>query len=115
MGKSSDPVGGSKWFPVVRQQLTEAGDGVLWDAREHVAEPGERLHPVPLAHGYEAQQYGCGLAAIVATEKHPIATADGDVAVGPLSGAVVDLQIAARPGAGRSSPAGAGVDGWQTC
>ena len=74
------------------------------DAREHMAKPGERLHRVPFAHGNEAQQHGRSLAAIVATEKRPVAAADGDVAVGPLGGAIVDLQIAVFEKALQSVP-----------
>ena len=55
----------------------------------------ERPRRVPLAHGNKAQQHVGGLAAIVAPEKRPIAAAEGDITVGSLRGAVVDLQIAA--------------------
>ena len=64
------------------------------DARQHIAEPGTRLDAVPLLRRDETRQHSRGLAAFVAAEQRPVATADGDVAIGPLGRPVVDLQIA---------------------
>jgi hypothetical protein len=46
------------------------------NAREHITEPGERLHPGALAHGDEAHQHGRRLAATVAAKERPVAAAD---------------------------------------
>ena len=56
--------------------------------------PGKRLDTAPLAGGNKASQHCRRLTAGVAAEEGPVATAQGDVAVGPFRGAVVDLQVA---------------------
>ena len=78
----------------MRQQFLQPGDGVVRDAREHIAAPGKRLYAAPFARGDKAPQHCRGFAALVATEERPVASAQRDIAVGPLGGAVVDLQLA---------------------
>jgi len=80
-------------LPVMREQFSQAMQGMHSNARKHITEPGKRLNTATLARGNEAHQYSRRLPAIVAAEKRPIAAADGDVAIGPLGGTVVDLQI----------------------
>ena len=81
-------------LPVVGKQFAQPGDGVLRDAREHIAKPGKRLDAGSLAGSDEASQHRRRLAATVAAEKCPVAAAQRDIAVGPFGGAVVDLQLA---------------------
>ena len=64
------------------------------DARGDVAEPGERLDAGPLAGGDEAPQNRRRPATAVAAEEDPVAPAQGDIAVGPFRGAVINLQLA---------------------
>jgi hypothetical protein len=61
---------------------------------EHIAEPGERLDAATFAGSDATHQHSRGLAAAVAAEECPVATAEGDVAVSALGGAVIDGQIA---------------------
>ena len=84
----------SRRLPVVGKQLTEPGDGVRRNAREHVLEPGKRLDAAPFAGSDEASQHSRRLAAAVAAEKCPIAAAQRDIAVRPFRSAVVNLQLA---------------------
>ena len=63
----------------MREQFGEAMHRMRSNAREHIAEPGERLHPATLAHGDEAHQYGRRLAAMVTAKECPVAAADRDV------------------------------------
>ena len=53
-GRRSGPGRESEWLPVLRQQFPELGDRVRGDAREHVAEPDERLNSAPFAGSDEA-------------------------------------------------------------
>src|SRR5581483_5396501 len=76
------------------RESAEPIHGMRGDPREHISKPGERLDCVSLAYGNEAQQHGRRLAAIVAAEKCPVAAAESDVSAGPLSGPIVDFQIA---------------------
>src|SRR5262245_30990010 len=78
--------------PIVREQFSEPIHGMYSNAREHIAEPGERLDAATFAASDEAHQHGRRLAAFVAAEERPVAAADGDVAIGALGGAVVNLQ-----------------------
>ena len=63
------------------------------DARQHIAEPGERLDRIAFARCDEAHQYGGRSTAGIPAKKCPVVTANRDVAVGPFRGAVVALQI----------------------
>src|SRR5579884_1696314 len=85
---------GNRWLPVVGKQLTEPGDGVRRDAREHIVEPGKRLDATPLAGSDEASQHRRRLAAAVAAEEGPVAPAQRDIAIGSFRGPVVNLQLA---------------------
>src|SRR5215471_15576487 len=88
-------LGGSRErLPVMGKQFLDSVDGVLRDSREHITEPGERFYGIALAHRDEAQQHGRRLAASVAAEERPVATAHGDIPIRSLGGTRVDLQIA---------------------
>src|SRR4051794_31243146 len=85
---------GFERLPVLRQQFTKPGDGVRRDAREYVLQPGKRLDTAPLAGSDEASPYRRRLAASVTAEEGPVAAAQGNVAVGPFRGTVVNFQFA---------------------
>jgi hypothetical protein len=75
----------------MRQQLGEAVDRMRGNPRQYIAEPGERLHGALLAGCDEAQQHRCRLAATIAAE---VPTSHCHAPIRPLTGAVVNLQIA---------------------
>ena len=66
-----------RWLPVVGKQFAEPGYRVRGTAREHIMEPRERLDPAPLAGSNGPSQHGRRLAAVVATEKGPVAGGAG--------------------------------------
>ena len=90
----SGPGSRGEGLPVVWEQLVDLVNRMRSDSREHIAEPTKRLDRVPLARRDEAQQRGRRLAAMVAAEKRPVAPPNRYASVGPLGGAIVDLQIA---------------------
>src|ERR1044071_465699 len=85
---------GSRRLPVVGKQFAQPGNGVRRDAREDIAEPGERLDAGPFAGSDEASQHRRRPATAVAAEEGPVAAAQRDIAVGSFRGAVINLQLA---------------------
>src|SRR5437868_5217978 len=62
--------------------------------RQYIAEPREGLHAAPLAGCDEAQQYSCRPSPAVTAEEGPVPASHRYAPIRPLTGAVVDLQIA---------------------
>jgi len=79
--------------PTLRQEFVQLGDRMIGDARENIAEPGERVHFHQFARSDEASQDRRGLAAAVAAEKGPVGTAHGKAAQSSLGGVVIDGEI----------------------
>jgi hypothetical protein len=62
------------------QKLIELADGMVGDAREQVAEPGERIDLHQLAGSDKAAEHCRGLAAVIAAEERPLLRPDRDTA-----------------------------------
>ena len=72
--------------PVVRQKLSEPGNGMSGDAGEDIFEPDKGVDSSPLAGSHETPQYRRRLSALVAAKEHPIVAADSHTADGALGG-----------------------------
>ena len=64
---------GRERLPVVRQKFMQPGHTMLRDARENIAEPGERLDAAPFAGSDKAAQHGRDLTATITPEEGPVA------------------------------------------
>ena len=56
----------------MRQELIEVADRMARDAREHILEPGERVHLDQFTGGDEAPEYSGGLASAVTPKERPV-------------------------------------------
>jgi hypothetical protein len=68
--------------------------GVVADASQYVAEIGERIEFVSPGGGDEAEQHRGGRSAVVAAEKRPVVSPDGNRPHQTFGGIVVDVEIA---------------------
>jgi len=60
------------------------------DPREHILEPGKRVHHYQFTGGHEAAQHGCGSTAAVAAEERPVIAAHGPTTQRTLRVVVVE-------------------------
>src|SRR5512144_2512871 len=79
---------------VPRQQLVDAVDGMLGNAREHLAQVGLRIEPVELGRLHQTVDRRRSLAARVRTHEQVVASAKCNSAQGAFGGVVVDLDAA---------------------
>jgi hypothetical protein len=56
------------------QQFFKPFNGMVWDAAEHLLEPGKGIDLNQFAGGNKAAQHGRRLAAVVAAEEGPVVT-----------------------------------------
>ena len=77
----------------MRQEFIQLGDRMIGDAREHIVEPGERIHFHQLARSDKTSQHRRCFAATVAAKKGPVGAAHGKAAQGSLGCVVVDGEI----------------------
>src|SRR3954465_14929745 len=80
--------------PVMRQQLSDAIDGVIGDASEDVFKPGEGFDIHALAGSDETAQHGSCCAADIAAKERPVAATQRHTTNAALCACVVDFQIA---------------------
>ena len=78
----------------MRQKFIQAADGMISNAAEHVAEPGERICLHEFARRNKAAQHGRGPASVVAPEESPVIPSDREAPRRPLGPIVIDGQIA---------------------